>query len=166
MRGRPEDSGSGNQGLRSASHRMEGEPRGATAPTRSGEDTAEYVDARFAVQLYLARAQRDIDRGVRSVDELRQRAAEMAVAFRATIAQIEQRGSDGSTWSGDALTKRERQVLQLIAQELSTAEVADKLKITHDTVNKHLTNARRKLGARNTTAAVAQAWRLGLVDPD
>lgn len=165
MRGKPEDSGSGNQGLRSASHRMEGAPRGATALTRSGEGTAEYADVRFAVQLYLAKVQRDIARGVRSVDELRQRAAEVAVAFRTAIAQIEQRGSDGSIRSGDALTKRERQVLQLIAKELSTAEVADKLKITLDTMNKHLTNARSKLGARNTTAAVAQAWRLGLVDP-
>jgi DNA-binding CsgD family transcriptional regulator len=140
--------------------------REATALTRSSEDTAEYADVRFAVQVYLAKAQRDIARGVSSVDDLRQRGAEVAVAFSAAIAQIERRGSDGPTGREEGLTKRERQVLHLIAQELSTADIADTLKITHDTVNKHVSNARSKLGVRNTFAAVLQAWKLGLISPD
>jgi DNA-binding CsgD family transcriptional regulator len=166
MRGGPEVDGSRNRGMRSASVRMEGEPSGATALTRSGEGTAEYADVRFAVQMYLARAQRDIAYGVRSVDDLRQGAAEVAVAFSAAIAQIERRASNGPTWRREVLTKRERQVLHMIAKELSTADIADKLKITQDTVNKHLTNARSKLGVRNTFAAVLQAWKLGLISPD
>src|SRR5215469_12642400 len=149
MRGGPENDESRNRGMRSASQRMPGEPRGATALTQLSEDAAEYADVRFAVQVYLAKAQRDIAHGVRSVDELRQRSAEVAVAFSAAIEQIERRASDGPTWRGEELTKREREVLHMIAKELSTADIADRLKITQDTVNKHLTNARSKLGVRN-----------------
>jgi DNA-binding CsgD family transcriptional regulator len=167
MRGGPEVDGSRNRGVRSVSQRMEGgETSAATALTRSSEDTAEYADMRFAVQVYVARAQRDITRGVSSVDDLRQRAAEVAVAFSAAIAQSERRASGGPTWTGDVLTNRERQVLHMIAKELSTADIADTLKVTHNTVNKHLTNARSKLGVRNTFAAVLQAWKLGLISPD
>jgi two-component system nitrate/nitrite response regulator NarL len=57
------------------------------------------------------------------------------------------------------LTPREREILQMIAQGLSLEEVALRLVVSPETVRTHLSNARRKLGARNRTEAVVAAMR-------
>jgi two-component system response regulator NreC len=54
----------------------------------------------------------------------------------------------------DGLSDREREVMKLIAQGLRTREIAEKLSVSHKTVEKHRTNLMRKLGLR-TAAAVA-----------
>ncbi len=55
------------------------------------------------------------------------------------------------------LTDREMQVLALVAEGLTNAEVASRLTISTGTVKKHLDNVYRKLGARNRTEAVTIA---------
>lgn len=59
--------------------------------------------------------------------------------------------------TGTPLTPRERQVLALLAQGLEASDVADRMTVTLDTVKCHSLRARRRLGARNTTHAVALA---------
>lgn len=48
----------------------------------------------------------------------------------------------------DKLTKKELQVLKLIAKGMSTSEISEMLKITNSTTNAHLRNMYNKLGHR------------------
>jgi DNA-binding CsgD family transcriptional regulator len=60
----------------------------------------------------------------------------------------------------DRLTSREREILALVGEGLSNAEIAAELWIAPGTVRKHLDNVYAKLGVRNRTAAVARVRRL------
>lgn len=61
------------------------------------------------------------------------------------------------------ITKREEEVLQLIADGCSTPEVAEQLYISQKTVKNHLASIYQKLDARDRTQAVLQAVRMGIV---
>ena len=64
---------------------------------------------------------------------------------------------------GATLTRRELEVLRLVASGLSEREVADRLFISPHTAHRHLSNIRLKLGATTQAAAVAHALRVGLL---
>ena len=64
-----------------------------------------------------------------------------------------------------ALTGRERDVLCLLAKGLRQDEIALRLGIGLETVRSHVHNASERLGAANSTHAVAIAVRRGLIDP-
>ena len=67
----------------------------------------------------------------------------------------------------DALTERERDVLQLIAHGATNREVARQLVISENTVNFHVKNILGKLHAHTRAEAAVRALREGLVaDPD
>jgi two-component system, NarL family, response regulator DegU len=70
-----------------------------------------------------------------------------------------------SAGNGDAasVTKRESEILQLIATGYSTREVGEHLFISEKTVRNHLASVFRKLDARNRTEAVYRGIRLGIV---
>ena len=61
------------------------------------------------------------------------------------------------------VTKREEEVLQLIADGCSTSEVAGQMYISQKTVKNHLASIYQKLDARDRTQAVLQAVRMGIV---
>lgn len=61
------------------------------------------------------------------------------------------------------LSQRETEVIALIARGETRGKAARRLRISEHTLRDHLENARRKLGARNTTHAAAQAVAQGLV---
>jgi two-component system response regulator DegU len=65
-----------------------------------------------------------------------------------------------------AVTKREEEVLQLIADGCSTSEVAQQLYISQKTVKNHLASIYQKLDARDRTQAVLRAVRMGIVRLD
>lgn len=56
-----------------------------------------------------------------------------------------------------ALTAREREVLMLVAQGLTDAQIADRLVLSTHTVHRHVANARTKLGVPSRAAAAAWA---------
>jgi len=56
-----------------------------------------------------------------------------------------------------SLTRREREVMELLAEGHSNAEIASALWIAPTTVRKHLENIYAKLDVRTRTAAVARA---------
>jgi NarL family two-component system response regulator LiaR len=62
------------------------------------------------------------------------------------------------------LTTREMEVLQLIAQGRSNAEIAAKLVITERTVKAHVSNLLGKLHLSDRTQAAVYAWREGLIE--
>ncbi|MGH3635293.1 MAG: alpha/beta fold hydrolase [Mycobacterium sp.] len=61
------------------------------------------------------------------------------------------------------LSRREREVLALVARGLSDREIAQQLVLSPHTVHRHVANIRHKLGRGSRTAAVAEAARLGLL---
>ncbi|MEO6627532.1 MAG: response regulator transcription factor [Aquihabitans sp.] len=65
--------------------------------------------------------------------------------------------------SDQIITKREIDVLQLIADGCSTPEVAERLFISQKTVKNHLASIYQKLDARDRTQAVLRAVRMGIV---
>jgi len=62
------------------------------------------------------------------------------------------------------LTRREKEVLQLIMDELTTTEIGEKLFISPKTVETHRLNLLQKLGVRNTAGLVKEAINQGLLD--
>ena len=61
------------------------------------------------------------------------------------------------------LTKREEEILAMVAKEHSNQEIADKLFISLRTVQTHRLNIAQKLGAKNTASLVKEAYKRGLV---
>ena len=62
-----------------------------------------------------------------------------------------------------SLTAREAEVLRLVAQGLSNAEVGERLFLSPRTVGQHLRSIYNKLGVDNRTAATRLATQHGLV---
>ncbi|GAB2612315.1 response regulator [Pseudactinotalea suaedae] len=64
------------------------------------------------------------------------------------------------------LTPRELEVLQLMAEGMSNAEIADHLVLSSTTVKTHVGNVLAKLGARDRVQAVVIAFQTGLAAAD
>jgi DNA-binding NarL/FixJ family response regulator len=69
-------------------------------------------------------------------------------------------GRDG----GEILTQREREILQLLADGMSNADVASRLFISQETVKSHVRHILSKLEADTRTQAVAIALREAMID--
>lgn len=71
----------------------------------------------------------------------------------------------GNLWArvGDSLTLREEQILDGLAEGLTSPEIAAELNLATETVKFHSGSLRRKLGARNAAQAVAIAYHRGLL---
>jgi DNA-binding CsgD family transcriptional regulator len=76
------------------------------------------------------------------------------------------RGEPATTEARRTITRRELEVLALIAHGYSTSEIARALWITDDTVKTHVRRLMRRLGARTRAHAVAIAFREGLWRPN
>ena len=63
-----------------------------------------------------------------------------------------------------SLTRREKQVMCLLAEGLSTTEIAEKLFISRKTVENHRSNILSKLDLHSTVELVRYAARYGLID--
>lgn len=64
---------------------------------------------------------------------------------------------------GKVITEREEQVLQLLADGLSTPEIAERLFISQKTVKNHLASIYEKIDARDRTQAVIRGIKMGII---
>ncbi|HET7567939.1 MAG TPA: alpha/beta fold hydrolase [Gaiellaceae bacterium] len=64
---------------------------------------------------------------------------------------------------GSPLSRRETEVLRLVAEGLSNREIASSLVLSEHTVHRHVANILRKLGQSTRAAAAAQGARAGFV---
>ncbi len=58
------------------------------------------------------------------------------------------------------LTKREREVFELLVKNFSTKEIADQLFISEKTVRNHISNVMQKLGVKGRIQAVIELVKL------
>jgi LuxR family maltose regulon positive regulatory protein len=86
----------------------------------------------------------------------------IARAFRPPAGRPE-RAEPAASGLVEPLTKREREVLGLIAAGKPNQEIADELVVTLATVKKHTSHIFDKLGAASRTQALARARELGLI---
>jgi DNA-binding NarL/FixJ family response regulator len=89
------------------------------------------------------------------------------------VVEAYKRGDDGEFRSTDkssrvetALTPRQREVLQLIAEGYSTKEIAEKLNISVKTAKTHRTELMRRLDLHDVASLVRYAMQIGLVAPE
>ena len=64
------------------------------------------------------------------------------------------------------LSNRELEVLKLIAEGLSNAEIAERLVLSQKTVKGHVSNILGKLHLADRTQAAILAWRQGMIRPE
>jgi DNA-binding NarL/FixJ family response regulator len=77
-----------------------------------------------------------------------------------------QKLDSGAPAAESVISKREEEVLQLVADGLSTPEVAANLYISVKTVKNHLASIYQKLDSRDRTQAVLRAVRMGIIRLD
>lgn len=58
------------------------------------------------------------------------------------------------------LTKREREVFELLIKNNSTKDIAGKLNISEKTVRNHISNVMQKLGVKGRSGAVVELLKL------
>jgi DNA-binding NarL/FixJ family response regulator len=91
-------------------------------------------------------------------------AVRTAAAGRTTLAPaVADRLMNRLRVPGTTLTKRETEVLTLVADGLSNQAIGRRLYLTEGTIKSHLVRIYTKLGVDSRTAAIASATRLGLI---
>lgn len=80
-----------------------------------------------------------------------------------SLAQGRQAREPGDALARAQLTEREADVLRLMAQGMSNAEIAERLFLGVQTVKTHVSGTLAKLGARDRTQAVVLAYESGFV---
>ena len=59
------------------------------------------------------------------------------------------------------LTKREKEVFELLIKNNSTVDIAEKLGISEKTVRNHISNSMQKLGVKGRAGAVVELLKIG-----
>ncbi len=90
-------------------------------------------------------------------------AGQTAVSRDVAVSMLREVRRTRSDMLEEPVSKREEEVLQLIADGCSSAEVAERLFISQKTVKNHLASIYHKLDARDRTQAVLRAVRMGIV---
>lgn len=63
--------------------------------------------------------------------------------------------------SNKILTKREKEVFELLIKNKTTTEIAQELNISEKTVRNHISNSMQKLGVKGRASAVIELLKLG-----
>ncbi len=86
---------------------------------------------------------------------------------KAVIEELVRRTTDSAEFDRyRTLTRREREILQLIAEGYSVKDIAERLYISEKTARAHRSNLMQKLGLYNTAALTLYALRKGVISLD
>ena len=66
----------------------------------------------------------------------------------------------------EPLSRREQEILELLAQRMTAKEIAQKLVVSDQTVKRHRVNVYQKLGVHTRRDAIAAAVALGILPTD
>lgn len=88
---------------------------------------------------------------------------ECFLSSRATRGVIERMTRPAGPPGGEAVTTREREILHLVAEGLSSKEIADRLRLSTRTVETHRVHLMEKMRAANSAHLVRVAIREGLI---
>ena len=127
-------------------------------------DEARHEAERAIAVLTELHAELEISRAKAFIESLATAANSSATgdeAHPASTGAARAKGDGAAAASG--LTKREVEVLQLVANGLSNQAIGDQLFVSEHTVHRHLSNIFSKLSVSSRAAAVAQAARRGLL---
>jgi DNA-binding NarL/FixJ family response regulator len=90
--------------------------------------------------------------------------AELMIRLRRLLERARESGRNTRRNGTAGLTVRESEILGLLARGMDAAEIARELVISPKTVSSHLQRVMAKLGVHSRAQAVAEAYRLGLVN--
>jgi DNA-binding NarL/FixJ family response regulator len=90
--------------------------------------------------------------------------SEVTFFYLSAVASERSTGKVGAAMV-ESLTKREREIVSLIAEGLTNRELANRLCISEATIRTHLTSIFLKLGVTDRLKLVVYAYRHGLADP-
>jgi DNA-binding NarL/FixJ family response regulator len=90
-------------------------------------------------------------------------AARAADQGEALLLALESRPRSAGGKTKEALTRRQLDILRLVAAGSSNGEIAARLSLSEHTVKRHVANILTRLGLKSRAAAAAQATRLGLL---
>ncbi|MFJ5262426.1 response regulator [Streptomyces sp. NPDC088387] len=107
---------------------------------------------------------RNVHRGRTWLDPVVQ--ARLVAGVRSAEEAPEGRPKDDADRLPDGLTRREAEVLTLIAQGLSNTEICDRLVVSRATVKTHINRIFAKIGVNDRAQAVGYAYRHHLTDGD
>lgn len=128
-------------------------------------------------ELRRAELRRALQNGVGAVLSRRASSAEVAAAIEAVAAGLivltaehlerllpaSSAAGEHEDIAGEALTARETEVLNMMAEGLGNKEIASRLHLSEHTVKFHVSSVLSKLGAETRTEAVTRALREGLI---
>jgi DNA-binding NarL/FixJ family response regulator len=113
-----------------------------------------------------ARLRRELDASVEIAAEFETLAEARASTIAAAAILLAEHGhhdAPDDDWIEQPLTRREMEVLQLLAEGLPNKSIAERLDISDQTVKFHVASISSKLGASNRTDAVRLGLRRGLI---
>jgi DNA-binding NarL/FixJ family response regulator len=127
---------------------------------------APYETSRARIELALSlvalgRGEQARHEAAAAVERLDQLGARAQAARARRLLELSAAPAAGSDVAG--VTRREREVLALLAEGLTNREIAERLVVSEHTVHRHVTNLLRKLDVSSRTAAAAYALRSGVL---
>jgi DNA-binding NarL/FixJ family response regulator len=154
-------------------------------PGQTGDELAEIIGARYSAIRILALTNLDnvyyiknmLRKGVRGyvlkttmepvlIDAIRRVYSGeqyLEPALKEKVLQDTLRGKKDVS-ANPMLTTREKEVLQYIALDLTSQEIADKLFVTKRTIDSHRMSLFMKLGVKNMAGLVKKGIQMGLID--
>jgi DNA-binding CsgD family transcriptional regulator len=157
----------GTDALRGAARLAAGRAAGDADAAREAFEDAVALLERARMPFETARARCALASALEALgrrDAARREAERARAVFAVLGAAAEERRAAALAAGGErAISAREREVLALLAEGRTNAEIAAALVLSEHTVHRHVANILAKLGAPSRAAAVARAAELGLL---
>jgi DNA-binding NarL/FixJ family response regulator len=128
-----------------------------------GSPVSPSIARRLLTRLGQARQPSGLSAALQSTTPSQAIMARDAPALSAGVSHGKGRGGAASGHTEETLSAREREILELVAKGLSSAEIGTVLSVSPHTVGTHVKNIYRKLSVHSRTEAVYEARGLGLL---